>query len=110
MNAPGRTAARHGEPGAISTTALLVVAAVLLALTATTALLSRLDLGPWNLALALGIAAAKAILIALYFMHLRVSRGFMSLAALGAVLWLAILLAGVMDDYATRAWLATPGH
>src|SRR5262245_39035049 len=101
---------RHREVEAISTRTTVIVAAVLLALTAATALLSRFALGPWNLVLALAIAGGKAALIALYFMHLRVSRGFMSLAALSAVLWLLILVAGAMDDYVTRAWLPTPGH
>jgi cytochrome c oxidase subunit 4 len=82
----------------------------LLALTLATTLIARVDLGAWHLPVALAIAAAKTLLIALYFMHLRWSPGLLGLVAVGAVLWLAILLGGSMDDYATRIWLLAPGR
>ena len=82
----------------------------LLALTLATTLIARVDLGAWHLPVALAIAAAKTLLIALCFMHLRWSPGLLGLVALGAVLWLAILLGGSMDDYATRIWLLPSGR
>jgi len=53
---------------------------------------------------ALGIASGKALLIALYFMHVRWEKGILRLAAAGGLLWLALLLLGTLDDYATRGW------
>jgi cytochrome c oxidase subunit 4 len=88
----------------------LMVFIGLLALTLATTLIARVDLGVWHLPVALAIAAAKTLLIALYFMHLRWSPGLLGLVALGAVLWLAILLGGSMDDYATRIWLLPSGR
>lgn len=87
----------------------VLVCAGLLGLTLATALLGLVDLDPWNLVVALAIAAAKASLIAFYFMHLRSSAKVTQLAAAGGLLWLAIMLMGVLDDYVTRAWLPIPG-
>jgi cytochrome c oxidase subunit 4 len=42
----------------------------LIALTLLTVGLSRVDLGPWHTAVGLTIACAKALLVALFFMHL----------------------------------------
>jgi cytochrome c oxidase subunit 4 len=93
----------------ISTLTNVAACAALLALTAATTALGRMDLGGFNLPVALAIAAAKGFVIALYFMHIRWEHGVVRLAAAGGLLWLAILLLGTLDDYATRAWLAIPG-
>src|SRR5262245_13490584 len=93
----------------IPTRTNLMVFIALLTLTLATTLITRVDLGTWHLPVALAIAAAKTLLIVLYFMHLRWSPGILGLVALGAVLWLGILLGGSMDDYATRVWLL-PGR
>jgi len=87
----------------------LVVAAVLLLLTGLTIGVAFLPLGGWHSPLALGIAALKAVLIGLFFMHLRVSTPVTRLAALAGLFWLGILLAGTLDDVITRGWLAVPG-
>jgi cytochrome c oxidase subunit 4 len=93
----------------ISTLTNVAVCLALLGLTLATTLLGRVDLEPWNLVIALGIAAAKAALIAVYFMHLRHGTALVRLAVAGGVLWLMILLLGTMDDFMTRAWLGIPG-
>jgi cytochrome c oxidase subunit 4 len=93
----------------VATSTNVLVCLALLALTLLTTVLGRIPLGPWNLPIALLIAGTKALLIALYFMHLRWGPGIMRLVTAGGLLWLFILLAGVMDDYLTRAWLPIPG-
>jgi caa(3)-type oxidase subunit IV len=90
----------------VSTRANVVVAAVALVLTLATTILGRVDLDPWNLVIALAIAAAKALLIILYFFTPGVTR----LVVVAGALWLALILIGTMDDYVTRAWLSVPGH
>ncbi len=87
----------------------VLVCAGLLALTFATTVLGRIDLPPWNLVIALAIAGGKALLIVLWFMHLRFSASVMSLVAAGALLWLGLLLMGTMDDYMTRAWIPVVG-
>ncbi len=79
--------------------------AALLALTALTVFVARHDLGRWNAAVALTIAVAKALLVALYFMHLRKSSGLVVLVAGAAFYWLAILIALTLGDTLTRDWL-----
>ena len=95
--------------GTVGVRAYATVALVLLALTGLTVGVALLPLGPWHTPIALGIAATKAILIGLYFMHLRVSPPVNRLAALAGLFWLAILLAGTLDDVVTRGWLPIPG-
>jgi cytochrome c oxidase subunit IV len=87
----------------------VIVGVVLLGLTALTIGLAFVPLGVWNPPIALGIAAIKALLVVWFFMHLRVSHPMTRLAALAGLFWLAILLAGTMDDVVTRGWLPVPG-
>ena len=87
----------------------LIVFGLLLLLTATTVAANRIDLGPFSTVVALAIAAIKAILIALYFMHLRYSSSLTRLLVLAGLFWLGLLLIGSMDDYLTRGWLPLPG-
>lgn len=89
---------------------LIFVGAGLLALTALTIGASLLDLGIWHTPVALAIAGAKAVLILLYFMHLRYSPGLTRLVFVAGILWLGILIAGTMDDALTRGWFGVPGH
>ncbi len=70
---------------------------------------ATLELGPFHTVVALGIAIAKAVLIILYFMHMRYSTGMTRLVFVAGLLWLGILLVGTMDDFVTRGWLPVPG-
>jgi caa(3)-type oxidase subunit IV len=94
---------------AVGVRAYIVTAVALLALTGLTIGLAFVPLGPWQVAVALGIAATKALLIAVVFMHLRSGTATTRLTAIAGLFWLAILLAGTLDDVVTRGWLAVPG-
>jgi len=74
----------------------------LLLLTLMTYEAARVDLGRWNAPLGLLIAACKAILIILYFMHARYSRWLTWIVLAAGLLWLGILLVLTMSDYLTR--------
>jgi cytochrome c oxidase subunit IV len=87
----------------------VLVCAALVILTVLTIVLAQVDLRGWNTMVGLAIAAAQAILSAVFFMHLRWSRPMTRLVALVALLWLGILVVGTMDDILTRGWLAVPG-
>jgi cytochrome c oxidase subunit 4 len=63
-----------------------------------------LDLGPMNSAVALVIAVTKAVLVVLYFMHVKYSPRLTVAVVVGSVFWLAILVAITYADYVTRAW------
>lgn len=75
----------------------------------TTVGLAFVNLGPFNLPVALGIAVIKASLIATMFMELKFAAPTERLVAGAALLWLGILMAGTLDDYLTRGWLSVPG-
>jgi cytochrome c oxidase subunit 4 len=87
----------------------LVVFLVLVALTALTVLIASVDLGSLNTPVALLIAAGKATLVMLFFMHLKDAPGILWLAAGAGFFWLGILVLLTMSDVATRGILAIPG-
>jgi cytochrome c oxidase subunit 4 len=64
-----------------------------------------IDLGRFNAALALTIATAKALLVVLFFMHLKgAGEKLLKLVVISTIFFLLILLVLSMSDYATRAW------
>jgi cytochrome c oxidase subunit 4 len=67
---------------------------------------SRLDLSPFNTAIALLIAVAKMTLIILFFMHVRYRRHFLWIFVGAGFVWLLIMIELTMSDYLTRgfAW------
>jgi cytochrome c oxidase subunit IV len=80
-----------------------VIFVMLIALTAITVALCHYDLGAWHATAGLGIAAAKAILIVLFFMHVQSSR-LTWLIALSGLFWLGILLSLTLTDEMSRGW------
>ena len=78
--------------------------ALLLGLTAVTTLVAFADLGPFNTIVALTIAMGKAILVVLFFMHVRYSPRLTWIVLGGGGFWLAIMIFLTLTDYLTRAW------
>ena len=79
------------------------VAAALMILLALTYAAAQIDLGPFNIVVALAIAFTKTILVALFFMEVRWSSRLTWVVAAAGVLWLALLIGGTLDDFLTRA-------
>lgn len=93
----------------VSVKLYLLVFFSLLVLTATTVGVAYIDLGGhWNTTAAITIAFIKAMLVVLFFMHLRYSSHLLKLVAASGLLWLMILLSLTMSDYLTRNWIAQP--
>ena len=66
---------------------------------------AQLDLGRFNAAVALIIATTKALLVALFFMHLKgAHEKLLKLVVVSTVFFLLLLLALSMSDYGTRSW------
>ena len=74
----------------------------LMVLTAATVAAAYVNLGPFNIVIALAIASVKATLVVLYFMHARYSPKRTHLVIIAAVFWLAVMLALTLSDYVTR--------
>jgi cytochrome c oxidase subunit 4 len=81
-----------------------VVFAILMVCTYLTWQVAYFDLGPLNTVAALGIAVFKAVLVVLFFMHVRHGTRLTWVVVLAGVFWLAILMGITMSDYLTRGW------
>jgi cytochrome c oxidase subunit 4 len=87
----------------------VAVFVALVALTVGTVAVSYVDLGALSTVVALTIAAAKALLVLVFFMHLRESPSLVWVVAAGGFFWLGILIVLVMTDVTTRGWIPLPG-
>jgi cytochrome c oxidase subunit IV len=81
------------------------VFAALMVGTALTVLVAFYDLGPLNNVLMLGIAMTKALLVILFFMHVRWATRLTWVVAASGFVWLLILFGITMTDYLTRGWV-----
>jgi len=64
-----------------------------------------IDLGVFNSAVALTIATTKALLVALFFMHLKgASEKLLKLVVISTIFFLILLLGLSMFDYGTRSF------
>ena len=91
----------HSDPLKI----YLAVWAALLILTVTTVLVGEIELGEWNIIVAITIAVIKAMLVVLFFMHVKGSSNLTKLFVVAGFFWMAILFALIAGDYMTRGWL-----
>jgi cytochrome c oxidase subunit 4 len=82
----------------------VVVYIALIALVAATTGLAFVNLAPWSVAIALGIAALKALLVILYFMHVKISSRLTRVFVVVGFYWLALLFGGSLGDLLTRSW------
>jgi cytochrome c oxidase subunit IV len=89
----------------ISSKLYLGIWITLLCLTVITAGVSFIDLGPLNTVVALVIATFKALLVVLFFMHVKyASEKLAKMVVVAAIFWLLLLLTLSMADYVTRLW------
>lgn len=82
--------------------------AVFLALvvgTILTVVVAKFDLGAFNNIVMLTIACTKALLVILFFMHVRWSTRLTWVVAGAGFLWLLIMFSITMADYASRGWV-----
>jgi len=67
---------------------------------------ARVDMGPLNNIVMLGIALAKALLVILFFMHVRWGTRLTWLVVASGFFWLFIMFSITMTDFLTRGWIA----
>ncbi len=70
---------------------------------------NHLPLGRFALVVALLIAVAKAMLVVLFFMHVKVASRVTWIFVVSGFLWLGILFTLTFSDYLTRTWGARAG-
>jgi cytochrome c oxidase subunit 4 len=73
--------------------------------TALTVAAAFVDLGALNNVVMLLIASVKALLVILFFMHVRWSTRLTWVVAASGFVWLIILFGLTMTDYLTRGWV-----
>lgn len=91
----------HSSPGPSAGLYWLIFAA-LMVLLAMTVGIAYFDLGALNIIAMLTIAVLKAVLIILYFMHVRYSSRMVWLFAGASFFWVLILFVFLFADYMTR--------
>lgn len=89
----------------VSTARTSLVLLALMALLALTLVAVLAHLGPWETPVNLGIAGAKAAIVALWFMHVRRSSALTRVFAGAGLLWLTLLLGLTLSDYLSRGWM-----
>jgi cytochrome c oxidase subunit IV len=67
-----------------------------------------IPMGPWNGVLNLAISVAKALLVAIFFMHLKTDRPILRMPAAAALFTLALLFSLSLADYLTRPMFPAP--
>jgi len=97
----------HGAHGAHHILPLGVYWAVFTALvvgTIVTVWSATIDLGAWNVVVALIIASVKALLVILYFMHVKYSSKMVWLFAGAGFFWVVMMILFTMQDFVSRSW------
>jgi cytochrome c oxidase subunit 4 len=91
----------------VSRTVYFMVFGALLVLTVLTVVAANFNFYAMNDVIAMTIAVAKAMLVILFFMHVRYSSRLIWVVVAGAFFWLGILLVLTMADYLSRGWFGT---
>lgn len=86
----------------VSPRTYLVIILTLLALTGITVGAAYVNLGRFNIVVALAIATLKATLVVLIFMHAKYVPQRTKLVIIAGIFWLALLLFLTLSDYASR--------
>ena len=81
------------------------VFAALMVGTALTVAVAFVDLGAMNNVVMLTIACVKALLVILFFMHVRWSTRLTWLVVASGFFWLLIMFSVTMTDFLTRGWV-----
>jgi cytochrome c oxidase subunit 4 len=97
---------QHGEHAhhIVSPVVYVTILFSLLVGTALTVWASFVDLGFWNPIIALAIATTKAMLVVLFFMHVKYSTKLTKLTVGAAIFMFLTLVSMTLADYMSRAW------
>ena len=88
----------------VPTKVYYAIFATLMILTGITVGVAYIDLGRMNVVAAIAIACFKALIVVLYFMHVKYSSRLIKLTVIAGLYWMGILFTLTFSDYLTRAW------
>jgi cytochrome c oxidase subunit 4 len=81
-----------------------IVFASLLLGTALTVVAAYIDLGIFNPVVALAIACTKAVIVILFFMHVKYQSNLVKLTVGAGFFTFLVLITMTLTDYVSRAW------
>ena len=96
--------AQHADNHVVPTRIYYTIFGALMVLTAVTVGVAYIDLGPMNIVVAVAIAVFKALIVVLFFMHVKYSTRLVKLTVIAGLYWMGILLVLTLSDYLTRGW------
>jgi len=83
----------------------VIIWAILTIMTFVTFYVAQIELGPWNIVVALIIAFFKMMLVVLFFMNVKAESPLTKLFAGAGFFWMVLLLGQTMIDYISRNWM-----
>ncbi len=102
--------AAHEEHHIVPKRVYFLVFLTLIVMTWVTTWISTVDLGRFNIFVALSIAIFKASLVILFFMHVKYGTRLTKMIVMAGVYWLILVLFIAMVDLWTRNWMGVPGR
>jgi cytochrome c oxidase subunit IV len=94
----------HGEHHIVTPVQYSMVFAALLVGTALTVIAAKIDLGVFNPVIALAIACTKAVIVILFFMHVKYQSKLVKLTVTAGFFTFLVLITMTLSDYVSRAW------
>jgi cytochrome c oxidase subunit IV len=94
----------HHAEHIVSPKVYIVIFSLLLVFTAITVGASYIDMYAFNAVVALAIACIKAVLVILFFMHVKYSSRLTKLTVAAGFFTFFVLITMAMTDYISRAW------
>jgi cytochrome c oxidase subunit 4 len=94
----------HSEHHVVTPVTYGIVFATLLFFTAITVVAAYIDLGIFNPVVALAIACFKAVIVILFFMHVKYQSKLVKLTVSAGFFTFLVLITMTLSDYISRAW------
>ncbi len=104
QDAPNVNNPEHIAHHIVSPKVYLAIFGVLMIGTLATVGASLVPLGPFNAAVAIGIACTKAVFVVLFFMHVKYSSRLVKLTVASGFFTFLILVFMSLSDYISRSW------
>jgi cytochrome c oxidase subunit IV len=103
-DAAGITNPEHAEHHIVTPLQYSFVFITLLIGTAITVVAANIDLGVFNPIIALGIASFKAVVVILFFMHVKYQSNLIKMTVGAGFFTFLVLITMTLSDYMSRAW------
>jgi cytochrome c oxidase subunit 4 len=94
----------HADHHIVTPIQYCMVFGALLVGTLITVLAADVDLGVMNPVIALGIASAKAVVVILFFMHVKYQSKLIKMTVGAGFFTFLVLITMTLSDYMSRAW------